>query len=269
MREARQMNLRRIWIEPGEVPSPLSVGDVFELPASSFHHAIEVSRFETGETFEGVTGQPQAMALRITEIKKKSARGEVLSLRRLPTLGRPRVQLAFAISKWETTESVIEKSVELGVSVFQPLFTENSFAKKPEDIRDARIERWQRIVRSATTQTARGDLMELLAPKSLDEFLNGMHRNEMSACLFAYEGPCVQDIRSALQDIKKSDPERIWAIVGSEGGFSSTEVEKIRSMNVIPSTMGPQILRAETACLAIVSVIKYEMGLMVMGSTKT
>ncbi len=254
------MNLRRIWLEPEPASQTIAVGESFELPSSAFHHVAHVTRLSVGDVFEGINGSDVALELQLIEVDKKSAVVKVIETRKLPTPGEPRIHLAFAVSKWEVTESVIEKSVELGVSAFQPLLTANSFVKKPNDISEARVDRWQRIVRSATVQSARGSLMELLPPKNLAEFLQTVHQDGQAACLFAYEGVCPQDIRSTLADLLKSKPSRLWALVGSEGGFSDSEVERIRSFQLTPATMGPQILRAETACLAILSVIKYETG---------
>ena len=254
------MNLRRIWLEPKDLPPSLSVGKSFELPGSAFHHVAHVTRLSVGDTFEGISGSDVALILELMDVGKKSATVKVIETRKLHVPGEPHIHLAFAVSKWEVTESVIEKSVELGVSAFQPLLTANSFVKKPNDISETRLDRWRRIVQSATVQSSRGGMMELLPPKNLAEFLETVHRDTRAACLFAYEGVCPQDIRSALTDLLRDKPNCVWALVGSEGGFNDAEVEKIRSFRMTPATMGPQILRAETACLAILSVIKYEIG---------
>ncbi len=252
--------MRRFWLESNELPNSLNVGDEFELPSSTFHHVVHVTRLGVGDTFEGINGSETGYALKLTKVNKKSATAVVVSTRALPKPGLTHLNLAFAVSKWDVTESVLEKSVELGVAIFQPLLTTNSFAKRPNDISDGRFERWQRIVQSATVQSARGGLMELLRPKPLKEYLSAIHRDSASACLFAYEGVCPQDLRTTLVELVKAKPANVWALVGSEGGFSEDEVELIQSYKIVPATMGPQILRAETACMAILSVIKYETG---------
>lgn len=258
--EGAKVSVRRFWLDPNELPKSLNIGDEFELPNSTFHHVAHVTRLGVGDTFEGINGSDTGYVLKLTQVGKKSAAAVVTNTRALPTARRPYIHLAFAVSKWDVTESVLEKSVELGVSVFQPLLTANSFAKKPNDISDTRFERWQRVVQSATVQTGRGGIMKLLPPVSLSEFLESVHRDSTSACLFAYEGVCPQDLRTALVKLVQAKPENVWALVGSEGGFSEDEVQLIQSFKIIPATMGPQILRAETACLAILSVIKYETG---------
>jgi 16S rRNA (uracil1498-N3)-methyltransferase len=61
---------------------------------------------------------------------------------------------------------------------------------------------------------------------------------------------------------KSNDPENLWLIVGSEGGFSDREVTEMKQLGLDPVTLGPQVLRVETACMTLVSVLKYEFGLM-------
>jgi 16S rRNA (uracil1498-N3)-methyltransferase len=61
---------------------------------------------------------------------------------------------------------------------------------------------------------------------------------------------------------KSNDPENLWLIVGSEGGFSDKEVTEMKQLGLDPVTLGPQVLRVETACMTLVSVLKYEFGLM-------
>jgi 16S rRNA (uracil1498-N3)-methyltransferase len=256
------MSLRRIWLDLAE--GRLHEGVELELPSSheTYHHAVNVSRFSVGDSFEAITGGPDAYHLRIVALNKKSIKVRVVGQRQLAKPLQPNINLAFAVSKWETTENVIEKCVELGVGEFWPLLTENSFAKAAKEISSSRLERWHKIVRSATTQTARGALMRLKVPSSLEDFLLIVNRDKSAVCLFGYEGPCQIDVREALQGLLVKSPQTLWALVGSEGGFSDAEVLKIKSFGIEPATMGPQILRAETACLAMVSVIKYESGLM-------
>ena len=106
---------------------------------------------------------------------------------------------------------------------------------------------------------------------SLDEWVKGLwgaqapnaQKVSRPPCIFAYEGSegCESiPLRRALEAQAAGGnprPSAIWALCGSEGGFSLKEVQLLQSFNHFPVSMGHQILRAETACLALVSVIKY------------
>jgi 16S rRNA (uracil1498-N3)-methyltransferase len=254
--------VRRVWLAlNGKTPHDFAVGETLELRDESFHHAIIVSRLTKGEKFEAISGAPELLQFEITAVGKKSAEVTVIGHRKLPEPKRPKINIALSVCKWDTCEWVIEKAVELGVSTFLPIISENSFIKKASDLPSTRLQRWQKLVESATTQTARGSLMPILPPQTLEQFITSINQKSKSVCLFAYEGAREVEARTELQKLVKKDPEEIWALVGSEGGFSAREAKFIEGSGLTPTTLGEQILRAETACLALVSIIKYEAGL--------
>ena len=83
--------------------------------------------------------------------------------------------------------------------------------------------------------------------------------------LFAYEGEGISAVKPFLQSklaAATDKPQDIWLIVGAEGGFSAAEVQKLKALGLDPVTLGQQILRVETACLTLVSVLKYEFDLL-------
>lgn len=249
--------MRRIWLD-----NSLVRDSQFELSDEAFTHAIQVSRFRVGDKFEIISGAEYALHVQITEIKKKSATVKVIGQRALPSLLAPYVNLAFAISKWSTFEEVLEKSVELGVHTVQPLITDFSFIRSKKDWPEARVQRFKKIICGATEQSGRGKLMEIKEPLSLQEFSLQLNRTKGAAGLFAYEGQSGLNIKAELSRLSQGSLNEMWAIVGSEGGFSIAEVDHMRQSGIPQVTLGGQILRAETACFAMVSVIKYELGLM-------
>jgi 16S rRNA (uracil1498-N3)-methyltransferase len=238
------------------------VGPEFEITDEAFRHAIQVSRFQVGEEFEIVFGGLEALRVQITKIAKKSAVVRVVGRRPLPALPRPWIHLAFAVSKWPVFEEVLEKCVELGVQSVQPLLTDFSFIRNRRDWPESRQARLQKIIQSATEQSGRSSLLDLKEPLTLQEFTKTLNPEAGAPCLFAYEGPSAFRLHEAMAQLPLKDITDIWAIVGSEGGFSASEVAHMSERGVPAVTMGPQILRAETACFALISVIKYELNLM-------
>jgi 16S rRNA (uracil1498-N3)-methyltransferase len=85
-----------------------------------------------------------------------------------------------------------------------------------------------------------------------------MNQTPSSTGLFPYEGESEQTVSSAIQKMKGEAFENIWVFVGSEGGFSDQEVEFFKENGLKSSSLGDQVLRVETACLALVSILKYE-----------
>jgi 16S rRNA (uracil1498-N3)-methyltransferase len=254
--------VRRIWLALDQnTPADFRSGDTFELRDEPFHHAVVVSRLSKGEKFEALSGYPEILQLEIVDVGKKSATVSVIGHRKLPLPAKPKINVALSICKWDTCEWVIEKSVELGVDTFLPIVSENSFIKKVNDMPEARLKRWQKLVESATVQTARGSLMKIQPPMQLATFLKEINQKPASVCLFAYEGAREIAVRTELQKLLQKAPDEVWALVGSEGGFSAAEAKSIEAAGLQPATLGEQILRAETACLTMVSIIKYEAGL--------
>jgi 16S rRNA (uracil1498-N3)-methyltransferase len=161
--------------------------------------------------------------------------------------------------------------VELGVHSVQPLFSDFSFIKTAKEYGDGKRERMERIVRSATEQTCRGDLMQVLSPIQLKDWIHATfsilppvtNQQTRPACLFAYEGGIgeTRSLRGHLQALSEMSPLHVWTLVGSEGGFSDAEVKLLSEQGIPPMSLGPQILKAETACLATVSILKYELSL--------
>jgi 16S rRNA (uracil1498-N3)-methyltransferase len=252
--------VRRYWIEKKDIfqTQVNFAGDVF-------HHIFDVCRQEQGSKFEVLTEDSKAYFVEVTYVSKKTATAQILEERVIPALKTPHINIALSISRFPVMDAIMEKAVEMGVATIQPFFSDFSFVRKDEKISDNKIERWTKIIRSATQQSGRGDLMKVLPALPFDEVLQKINQNPAAAGLFAYEGQSTLSIKQATQQMKaspKGAPSEVWLIVGSEGGFSDREVAELTKLGLDPVTLGPQVLRVETACMTLVSVLKYEFDLM-------
>jgi 16S rRNA (uracil1498-N3)-methyltransferase len=254
--------MRRIFVEPDNLN-----GDTLTLEGDAFHHAAQVLRFKVGDEFQIISGQHWLKTVRVETLAKKLLTAKVISTQELPKLKEPKISLAYAMPRLSTFEEVVEKAVELGVHRIQPLFTEYSFIKSAKELGPSKLERLDRIIKAATEQSCRGDLMQILPALDLKGWLEKnagwFNRPEPPPCLFFYERaegePTVKD---HLQLLKKTSPLELWTLVGAEGGFSLSEVEFMRQKGLTALSLGSQILRAETACLATISILKYEFDLL-------
>lgn len=251
--------MRRYWIEKKDIQGNLVLfeGDIF-------HHIFDVCRQDLGSHFEVITEDSVAYLVEVIEKGKKKAQAKILEERKIEPLKRPYIHLCLSIPKFSTLESVLEKAVEMGVHSITPLVCDYSFIKNFSD-KDwlHKSERWKKIIISATQQSGRGDLLKIQTPIKLPELFEQMNRTPHSLGLFLYEGDTKLDIRRHLRARDSSQMvENIWLIVGSEGGFSSQEIQLSLKQGLSPVTLGEQILRVETACIAGISVLKYEFDLM-------
>ncbi len=255
--------LRRYWIETKDL-----FGDQVNFANDTFHHIFGVCRQEVGSKFEVITELSKAYLIEVTYVGKKTATALVVEERVIPPLPEPHIHIALSISRFPVMDAVMEKAVEMGVKSIQPFFSEFSFVRKEEKISPNKLDRWEKIIRSATQQCGRGELMTIHPAATWDDLFSQINLNEQNRGLFAYEGTSTHGIKEYLQkqvhnpDSGLASVKNIWLFVGSEGGFSYQEVELMKQKKLEPVTLGGQVLRVETACIALVAALKYEFDLM-------
>ncbi len=261
----RGIIMRRYWINKNQILTP-AIGEFTVLFKDDlFHHIFEVCRQEVGHRFEVVTEDSKAYLVEVVSKEKKQARAKILEKRDINQLPTPLVHIALSVPRYTVMDSIIERSVEMGVSSILPFFSDFSFIRKVENLPTGKQDRWQKIVISATQQSGRGELMKIHEPLAWENMLKFINPSSQNWCLFAYEGATVLGVQAYLNAKKKNldaPPDNLWIIVGSEGGFSTAEVAEMQQLGLNPVTLGPQILRVETACLTLVSILKYEFGLL-------
>jgi 16S rRNA (uracil1498-N3)-methyltransferase len=244
----------------------LKLGDLVNLKGEIFHHIFDVCRQQSGHHFELMTSDGNAFLVQVVEIKKKESIVRVLEKRELSRPHKPFINLILSVPKIATFETILEKSVELGVTSIQPVISNYSFIKSVNHFPNEKRARWNKIILQATQQSARGNLLILNEVKDLSQILNKPPWREVTALgIFSYEGKCELSFKNYLQKIKKEAPiaiENLWALIGSEGGFSEQEVARLKQLDLQPVTLGDQVLRVETACQTIVSSLKYEFDLL-------
>lgn len=249
--------MRRYWVEQNDFSS-----SEFDISGEVFHHVFDVCRQTVGDKFEVIVGDGKAYLVEVISVLKKMARVRVLNSREIEKIKKPFLNLCLSVPRFAVIESIIEKSVELGVARIQPFYSEFSFVKANEKVSENRIERWKKIVKSATQQSGRGDLLHIEDPVTLSELLKKFNQSERVLGLFCYEGEGRLSLSQWIESTSKiQDLDEIWIFIGSEGGFSSVEIQRFQQLSLPPVTLGPQVLRVETACVSIVGILKYEWNL--------
>lgn len=249
------MALRRFYIDKAAFQE-----DGLVIRGDLFHHIRDVCRFSAGDRFEVLPGDGRACLIEITQVGSKDLHAKAISERVIPALAKPLLTLALSVPKLPKVDWIVEKSVELGVHEIRPFVSDYSFLRKVSEISASRLQRWQKLIQGATQQSGRGELMRITEAVTLRDLLGEFNRSASTGGLFPYEGEAQVSLSDAISEQKKSGPEHLWIFVGSEGGFSRSEVELFASHGLKPVSLGDQILRVETACLALTSIIKYEFG---------
>ena len=217
------------------VRAPLSEGVRVDLDAGQANYLGNVMRLGEGAellTFDGRSGEWLA---RVADAGKKRMTLVVERRTRAPE-AVPDVWLAFAPVKRTQTDWLVEKATELGVARLLPVMTRRTIAER------VKLERLEAIAIEAAEQCGRTRLPEIAEPQPLARFLD--QRDTGRTLYFADEGGG-EPAATAF----KAGPSTI--LTGPEGGFTDEERSAIRAAaNTVPVSLGPRILRAETAALA-------------------
>ena len=219
------------------VPGPLAAGAPITVEGSQAHYLARVMRVAAGDAVvlcDDMTGE---WAARVVEAGKRAVVLEPAErLREREQV--PDFQLCPALLKRDRFDLVLEKATELGVRAIRPVVTRRCVADK------LNLDRARAIVTEATEQCARTALPELTAAVSLDALLSGWDKRR--ALFFADE---LGGAPAAAAFAAHSGPTAL--LVGPEGGFDDTERAAIRALPAsIPVSLGPRILRGETAAIA-------------------
>ncbi len=167
-----------------------------------------------------------------------------------------------ALPKGEKLDAIIQKSVECGVSRIVTFNSERCIAKEKGD-EENKLKRRNRIAFEAAKQSGRGMIPEVCGTVSFSDMLEAAGSADIS--LFCYEGDGTESLKEVLAksfDKTADDGAQyrptVSVIIGSEGGFSLSEVEKAKAAGLIPIGLGARILRTETASSFVLSCLVYE-----------
>ena len=243
-------------------PDLLHTEAQFTLQGELFHHIFDVCRLQVGQHFELLNSTGVAYLVRVLEVGKKTAQVVVCEERKIPSLKEPHIHLYLSFPKVSTFEAIVEKSVEMGVKSITPLLSDFSSVRTKAQFPSPKLPRWQKIILQATQQSGRGDLMLLNDVQTLnDSFKAQDQKSEDTLTIVAYEGHAALTFKEYLTRRKSAHLKNLGVYVGSEGGFSEQEIQRFMALDLPPVTLGDQVLRVETACLTLVSSLKYEFDL--------
>jgi len=229
------------------VEGDLSEAAQVNLPREAVHYLTKVLRKSIGDSvriFNGASGEWRA---EITEVQKKTVELRVIEPLRPPAVV-PDITLLFAPVRKNRTTFIIEKGTELGVRTFQPVLTARTQYPR------LNVEKATLQAIEAAEQTERLDVPEIYETKPLLDVLGEW---DDTPILFADEAGDAKAAREVCETLKAP----IAILIGPEGGFTEAERTELRAMkNVHPVSLGPRILRADTAAIALLSVWQNASG---------
>jgi 16S rRNA (uracil1498-N3)-methyltransferase len=225
------------------------------LQPDAAHHAVRVLRLDVGEPvvlFDGRGGEFEARITRIDRGEVSVKTGAHLNIERESGL---HIQLVQGLSSGDRMDLTMQKAVELGVAVIQPVATQRSVVKLKDERAQRRMDHWQNLVISACEQCGRNRVPQVLPLLDLPDWLA-----QLGALVPDDEARLLLSPEATLPLKELVPPARIMLLIGPEGGLSSAETQLAQSRGFRPVRLGPRILRTETAALAALSAIQALWG---------
>jgi 16S rRNA (uracil1498-N3)-methyltransferase len=225
-------------------------GDTVTFSTDQAHQLRHVLRLRGGDcirVFDGLTRVD-----RVVQLISADA-GHVVGERAQAGEPRTRVVVYPALLRRDKFELVLQKLTELGAAAIVPVLTARSLVRKPPD--DHRQTRWRAILREAAEQSGRGVVPELTPALAFPKAVQ--HAVSDGQALMAYEGEKESGLRDALAGL--ADATCVSLFVGPEGGYTPDEAQLADAAGVRLVTLGPRVLRTETAALVLTALMVYEL----------
>mgnify|MGYP001549943776 CR=1 FL=1 len=231
-------------------PQTLTLGKLIILKNEPAHHLLRVLRHSVGEAVVLFNGDGTEYRGEITETQGNQSCSVRLTEASQPRVESPiRVHLIQAIGRGERMDWAVQKAVELGVTEITPVLTERTQVKLDQKRAQSRQQRWQTIAQAACEQSGRTRMVTLHPPKALTDWQPADHTLS-----------CFLDPRAEESFGQLAPTSALELVVGPEGGLSLSECLALEAKGLTGVSLGPRILRTETAGTVALSAIQTLWG---------
>lgn len=240
-------------------PSELEPSTI-HLDRDESHHLIATNRARVGDTVVAFDGRGKEW---ICECATADKRAAVLSVRFLQKQ-RPlpyRITLAQALPKGRFMDSIVRKATEIGAAQIAPLLSERTIARIEPGDDEHKLEKWEAAAIEAAKQCGNPWLPEILPVQSAEAFVTSGSR-DYHLRLIASLQPGSKSLREVLGRFRaeqKHDPVKVVWMIGPEGDFTTAEMALARTHGFEAVSLGPLVLRCETAAIFALSILSYEL----------
>ncbi len=241
------------------LPPEACQGPTLTLREREAHHAAQVLRLRAGERAVVLDGAGHEFLCEVTAVTRQAV---ALAVRQTQTLPRLPYELTLiqAVTKAKSMEMIVRKATELGAAGLVPILSERSVPHFPAAQAEEKVAKWQVVALEAIKQCGTTWLMRIEPPRTPQAFLAQPHRFDL--VLLASLQPGSRHPRARLADYLAEHPRppaKVAVWVGPEGDFTPAELAAIQAAGAFPISLGPLILRSETAALYCLAVLGYEL----------
>lgn len=230
-------------------PEHLKAGAMLYLDKDTLHYIKNVLRHKENDELIVFNSDNGEFSARIKKVAKTTIQIKLGDQLREATGPMMKIHLGQGIARGEKMDLIVQKATELGVTEITPLFTEHCNVKLSGDRVEKRVAHWQRIAINACEQCGRMNIPRINTPLKLPNWL--ADRDE-TLRLICHPSDCVLD--------QEQTPESIVLLIGPEGGLSDYERDLAHYAKFVDMSLGPRILRCETAAISALSILQFQYG---------
>ncbi len=217
-------------------------------------HIVRVLRLSSGNDLKFTDGMGTDFSSRILSCSRDQVVVEILDTRPSGTESPLSLTVCSGMLKHHKMDDVILGLTQIGITRWIPFFCERSVPFPDDRAMARRMERWQIIANETIKQCQRSRVVEIASPMTLENIMNMVH--EFDHCIAFWEQG--GEPLSGLTPQKNEN--RVLILIGPEGGFSESEIHQASEKGFIPFSLGPRILRAETASLCAAALVQHRLG---------
>jgi 16S rRNA (uracil1498-N3)-methyltransferase len=242
------------------LPPDQTRSDRLTLANSEAHHLLRVLRGKAGDRVTVFDGAGHEIACTISKIEKSRVELRVVARYTTPALAYQLV-LAQAVPKARSMDLILQKATELGAQRIVPLLSERTIVQVAAEDAAGKVERWKQITIEAAKQCGTNWLPTVEEPLRPRDFFRNAARGSLN--VIASLQPGSLQLRAVIDEFvseHKARPTSAVIVIGPEGDFTPAEIADARSAGFRPISLGPLVLRSETAAIYALSILAYELG---------
>lgn len=230
----------------------LNVGKEIILPEITSNHLLRVLRLELNDTFQLFNGDGSDYQAKLIHVEKKHSKAIIFSTHTTNNESPLKIHLFQSIARGEKMDLILQKATELGIRSFTPMVSDRTEVKLDIERSEKKLQHWQGVIRSACEQSGRSTLPVLHEPVGLKQIA--------ANSVFTQAYYLDPKATNRIQNLKIYADNEVNLAIGPEGGFSDRDLELLQIAKFQGLTIGPRILRTETAGIAIIAALQSQFG---------